>query len=425
MLITPEIQKVIDKAVDVYGDVARLAKRLGVTEGTVGNWRSGRTREINGAFWVNRALPALLGCMTEEERRSIIPPHVLAHVLAKLKAQPGMRVTALSAATRPAVTRNKPPQAISREGQAHPAAKPAFNPKANPPGKQRLTEELVLSWADAYHARTGKWPRAKPVAVEGTTWLGIDTALSKGYRGFPGGASLAKLLKKSRGATNHPPQTKLPVEQILAWADEYHARTGEWPTFKSGPAGNMTWHGVNAALSKGRRGFPGGSSLGLFLAVHGRRPLRFRGHRQRSPLTQGQILAWGKEHFERTGRWPSMNSKAVRGHAGEVWRNIDTALRFGRRGLPKGGSLAKLLNPEGCKTDRPGFTEELILAWAAEHRRITGRWPSVASGPVHGVPGERWVKVNTALSKGYRGLPGGSSLAKLLAPLRASSLPEE
>jgi hypothetical protein len=54
------------------------------------------------------------------------------------------------------------------------------------------------------------------------------------------------------------------------------------------------------------------------------------------------------------------------------------------------------------------------LAWAKAHREQMGCWPSVGSGPVANVPGEEWCALNGALRYGWRGLPGGSSLAQLL-----------
>ena len=67
---------------------------------------------------------------------------------------------------------------------------------------------------------------------------------------------------------------------------------------------------------------------------------------------------------------------------------------------------------------RPPLTVEQILRWADAHHARTGRWPAVASGPVAGAPGETWQAVNRALMRGSRGLPGGSSLARLLAECR-------
>lgn len=56
---------------------------------------------------------------------------------------------------------------------------------------------------------------------------------------------------------------------------------------------------------------------------------------------------------------------------------------------------------------------EQILTWAATHQARHGRRPSSRSGQVDRTD-ETWSKVDQALRLGYRGLPGGSSLARLL-----------
>jgi hypothetical protein len=63
-------------------------------------------------------------------------------------------------------------------------------------------------------------------------------------------------------------------------------------------------------------------------------------------------------------------------------------------------------------------------AWADSHRERTGRWPRVRSGPIRDAPGETWSGVETALEKGNRGLPGGSSLVKLLVEHRGARHPK-
>jgi hypothetical protein len=63
----------------------------------------------------------------------------------------------------------------------------------------------------------------------------------------------------------YPPLT---VEQILAWADAYRARTGSWPNAKAGPvpeALGQTWNAINMALYVGHRGLPGGDTLARLL----------------------------------------------------------------------------------------------------------------------------------------------------------------
>jgi hypothetical protein len=74
--------------------------------------------------------------------------------------------------------------------------------------------------------------------------------------------------------------------------------------------------------------------------------------------------------------------------------------------------------------DPHALTEEQILAWADAHRARTGRWPAQGSGTVRGVPGQKWSALDMALRHGCRGLPGGSSLAQLLAARRGTRNPK-
>jgi hypothetical protein len=137
-------------------------------------------------------------------------------------------------------------------------------------------------------------------------------------------------------------QTPLTAEQILAWADEYRRLTGRWPSARSGAvpgAPGLSWNGVNEDLRQGLRGLPGGDSLARLLA-------RRRGTRNRAALphlTVEQILVWVDAHYQRTGRRPSAASGAVGDAPGETCAAIDQALSQGRRGLPGGDSLARLL----------------------------------------------------------------------------------
>jgi hypothetical protein len=135
-------------------------------------------------------------------------------------------------------------------------------------------------------------------------------------------------------------------------------------------------------------------------------------------LSLDLVLSWADEHRRRTGRWPTAFSGGVLSAPGENWRKLDNALRYGLRGLPKGSSLARLLaQRRGVRNlaDLPPLVPAVILAWADAHRARTGRWPTEDSGPVEGGSSETWRKVDAALREGLRGLPGGSSLAGLIA----------
>ncbi len=98
------------------------------------------------------------------------------------------------------------------------------------------------------------------------------------------------------------------------------------------------------------------------------------------------------------------------------------ALRLGRRGMPGGSSLALLLAQErGVRNywTRPALSVEQILTWADAHHERTGEWPRMETGgPVFEAPQETWLAIDQALKQGGRGLPGGNSLARLLAAER-------
>ncbi|MBX6313461.1 MAG: hypothetical protein IRY99_11175, partial [Isosphaeraceae bacterium] len=293
---------------------------------------------------------------------------------------------------------------------------------ARPPKRRPdLTVEQILAWADAHYEATGRWPveDSGPVAeAPGETWGAISLALAQGHRGLPGGSSLARLLAEHRGVRNPKALPRLKIKQILAWADAYHAATGRWPTTHSGPvaeAPGETWARIDNALKAGFRGLRGGSSLARLLNAH--RPA------QRRRLTMAKIRAWAEAHRQATGRWPDAHAGPVADAPGETWSEIDAALRRGHRGLPGGTSLTRLfgrsLNPDALGP-RPPLTVEQVLAWADAHRAATGHWPTRASGPVRGVPGEKWVNLDAALRVGRRGLPSGTSLARLLAEHRGA-----
>ena len=93
----------------------------------------------------------------------------------------------------------------------------------------------------------------------------------------------------------------------------------------------------------------------------------------------------------------------------------------GHRGLPGHCSLAQLLaEKRGVRNIQtlPTLTIKQILKWADAHHKKYGRWPNINSGVVLDEPGESWLAINGSLSKGRRNLPGGSSLAQLLAEKR-------
>jgi hypothetical protein len=63
---------------------------------------------------------------------------------------------------------------------------------------------------------------------------------------------------------------------------------------------------------------------------------------------------------------------------------------------------------------KPPLSVEQVLAWAKAHFQRTGRWPHAQTGTIPEAPCESWRKIDHALRYGWRGLPSGTSLSKLL-----------
>jgi hypothetical protein len=285
--------------------------------------------------------------------------------------------------------------------------------------RPRLTVRQILAWADAHRRRTGSWPHSRSGPIRdapGETWRSVDHALHKEQRGLTDGVTLAQLLTTHRGLRTRSHAPGLTERQILAWADAYEQQTGAWPHAHSGPIDGVpgeTWRAVDDALLQGSRGLRGGRSLARLLAQH-------RGVRNRTSLPQlrlEEILGWADGHHRRTGFWPTSKSGPVRDAPEETWKGVDMALHWGYRGLRGGTTLAQLLAQRRRvrnRTNLPRLDYPHILDWAKAHHRRTGGWPTKDTGRIAGVVSETWQRIDQALRRGYRGLPGGVSLSRLL-----------
>ncbi len=131
------------------------------------------------------------------------------------------------------------------------------------------------------------------------------------------------------------------------------------------------------------------------------------------------MLRWADAHHKRTGKWPNRYSGPIVGCdvLEETWLKVDEALIHGFRGRPGGSSVAKVLAKHGFRRHlhaQPRLTDKKILRWMNAFHRRHGRWPRSTDGETVGVEGEKWRNINNALMYGLRGMPGGSSLTRLV-----------
>ncbi len=70
---------------------------------------------------------------------------------------------------------------------------------------------------------------------------------------------------------------------------------------------------------------------------------------------------------------------------------------------------------------KPRLKFAQILKWADEFHRRKGRWPHHFDGRIQGAGDDTWARVNDALARGNRGLPGRSSLAFVAGEAALSS----
>jgi hypothetical protein len=134
-------------------------------------------------------------------------------------------------------------------------------------------------------------------------------------------------------------------------------------------------------------------------------------------LTEDMIVEAAKKCLDREGELPSGESGDATPDFGfpETWVSVNIALRVGGRGLPGDSSLRQILIKHGLKNDKPDLTDAIIMAAVGKYYIRTGSYPtelSQGASSDFGYP-EKWKRVDRALSMGFRGLTGGSSLSKL------------
>ena len=226
---------------------------------------------------------------------------------------------------------------------------------------------------------------------------------------------------RMKKASSLPSLKPLAIAKILRLADAWYEKYETWPKKSSGNVlslENLTWSKIDKQLQ--RTDWGSFANL-LFL----KRDVRH--HLKQDKLTIHQIIEWAKDHFGKTKEWPTYKSGNVLAEPSENWSAIRSNLVAGGRGLPKGLSVEKVLFDElGVVGVRAGkkLTEQRVLTFALMHYEETGSYPTESSDWI--LDGkDSWPTISFALNQGLRGLPGGSSLAKLLQAHNLKANPHE
>jgi hypothetical protein len=276
---------------------------------------------------------------------------------------------------------------------------------------EMLRLEEVQSWVQAFRRRTGRWPTRDDGVIREApqeTWSVVISAMRDGARGLP--PHSWRYSTRTRRL-----RPRFTVDHILQWARSHQRRTSQWPrderTAIPESGGRLTWTQVNLALQRSRCGSEVSTTLARLLAE--RCDVRRRSALSR--LSTSQVVAWAKAHHARTGTWPRYHSGPIPDSHGETWSSVCAAISHGIRGLPR-TTLQRLLHSAGVRQRVWGspLTEDLIVEWAKAHHERTGDWPHLNDGEIAESPGRTWRSADLALQNGFRGLKGGTTLARLL-----------
>ena len=303
-----------------------------------------------------------------------------------------------------------------------------------------LIEEEIIKAAIEHFDKTGKWPTcadstSKIPLLPGDTWAAINDAGRGGFRNLEKGRTLAVILnpiKVKYGSKVITQGGTLIVEKIIKAAIQHFDKTGNWPTSADSqseipllPGDN--WSAINSAGKNGGRSLEKGRTLSKILE-----PIKVKyGYKVKAKggqLTVEKIIKAAIEHFDKTRKWPTCDDSESKIPLlpEDNWNAINSAGHRGCRGLEKGLTLAKILEPikerYGFKVRGVGgsLIEEDIIKAAIEHFDKTRKWPTCddSESEIPLLPGDNWTAINAAGQTGCRTLEKGQTLSKILKPIK-------
>ena len=219
---------------------------------------------------------------------------------------------------------------------------------------REITEAKIIAAAERFRSVHGRLPSNRVLErvpeLRNLSWRAIDGLARRGSCGLTPGRSLSAILAPIRpnglrssllGRLKKPPLNEKAIERA---AFEHLHAYGKVPSNSSRePLAGLpgeSWSAIDEAGRKGQRGLAKGRTVAEIVSA-----VREE-HRRLALLTEEKIVSAAREFFREHRSIPKKHSVApVPGSPFDSWKRIDTAGRFGLRGLERGRTLSKILHP--------------------------------------------------------------------------------
>jgi hypothetical protein len=317
-----------------------------------------------------------------------------------------------------------------------------------------ISEEMILNHMILHFLENnGAWPIQKSGTVKtlpGENWSALNTAALKGGRGIKQKLSLATIAKRF----------------VVNQAKLFFGKAGDLPTREAGQLEEypeITWEMLDDSFL--RKTGTGHSSIERIFIEYG---LKESHDISLEDYTLDQIL----EFFRDSGytKWPAQHSDRVTSDPGVRWHTISNQLKRAHQGTSKPATIPQVIRAfvigqaekykdindnypdkdSGSIPDHPNITfaaideaylaqrglgkkslervlveeglikgeellsEDMIFDHCLKHLRKYKTWPSPINTEIETFHGDTWLRWDSLLTRGQRGLPGDNTLVQLI-----------
>lgn len=276
--------------------------------------------------------------------------------------------------------------------------------------KRDINLEEVIVEIKKYYKETGKKPttRTKEFFLpDGTSATALDLALRIGYRGLKGGSSLLDLVSESLGLRGRGQDIDLNEAKIEVL--NYFKKYGKRPTKRCKNfllSDGTSLENLDRFLKK-KKNKENGSSLSEFIN-------NILGVPQKENFDLGEIRTEIKKYYNKKSKKPTEHSEDFFLPDGTTARNLANSFRKGLRGLDGNISFPEFANQVLGLKEKKDLDVSMIIKELKKYHKKNKKYPNKRDASFFLADGTSATSLDQALRMGFRGLDGGSSLAKLI-----------